>query len=58
MYTPVDYGYPADGILQMGELNRVQWVYAEIDLARMVEVRNNGQVFNYRDWNGQFRCVG
>ena len=60
VYTPVDYGYPADGILQMGELNQVQWVYAEIDPSALAHVRSHGQVFNYRDWQGQFRpfsCV-
>ncbi len=55
VYTPVDYGYPANGILQIGELNQVQWVYATLDLANLAMVRNNGQVFNYRDWQGQYR---
>jgi predicted amidohydrolase len=57
IYTPVDYGYPDNGVLAIGELNAAQWVYADIDLASIAHVRKTGQVFNYRDWPGQFRCV-
>ena len=57
VYTPVDYGFPDNGVLAVGELNRTQWVYADIDLAGIAKVRASGQVFNYRDWQGQYRCV-
>jgi predicted amidohydrolase len=57
VYTPVDYGYPDNGVLAIGELNQTQWVYADIDLGSIAKVRQTGQVFNYRDWAGQFRCV-
>ncbi|QSA98038.1 carbon-nitrogen hydrolase family protein [Methylococcus sp. EFPC2] len=57
VYTPVDYGYPDNGVLAIGELNQTQWVYADIDLATIAKVRQTGQVFNYRDWPGQFRCL-
>jgi predicted amidohydrolase len=55
VYTPVDYGYPDNGVLAIGELNRPQWVYADIDLGSVARIRETGQVFNYRDWPGQFR---
>jgi predicted amidohydrolase len=55
IYTPVDYGYPDNGILAIGELDQTQWVYADIDLASIAHIRKTGQVFNYRDWPGQFR---
>ena len=55
VYTPVDYGYPDNGILVQGELNQTQWVYADIDPATLATVRSAGQVFNYRDWPSQFR---
>ncbi|MFP2768626.1 carbon-nitrogen hydrolase family protein [Oceanisphaera sp. KMM 10153] len=55
IYTPVDYGYPDDGVLVMGEPERPQWVVAELDLAALAEVRAQGQVFNHRDWDGQAR---
>ena len=57
IYTPVDRGFPDDGVLAAGTLNEPQWVYGDIDLAAIAEVRRNGQVFNYRDWPGQQRIV-
>lgn len=50
IYTPVDRGFPDNGILAIGELNAAQWVFAEIDPDQIAKVRENGQVFNYRDW--------
>lgn len=55
VYTPVDRGFPDNGILVSGELNAVQWVYAELSLQEIATVRNQGQVFNYRDWPLQNR---
>ena len=57
VYTPVDYGYPDNGVLAIGEINQAQWVYADIDLSTIAKVRETGQVFNFRDWGGQFRCL-
>ena len=57
IYTPVDRGFPDDGVLAVGTLNAAQWVYGDVDLAAIAEVRRNGQVFNYRDWPGQQRVV-
>ncbi|PZN83796.1 MAG: amidohydrolase [Candidatus Methylumidiphilus alinenensis] len=57
VYTPVDYGYPDNGVLAIGEMNQAQWVYADIDLSTIAKVRETGQVFNFRDWGGQFRCL-
>ncbi|MFN5744968.1 MAG: carbon-nitrogen hydrolase family protein [Methylococcaceae bacterium] len=57
VYTPVDYGYPDDGVLAIGTLNAAQWVYADIDLDSIAHIRKTGQVFNYRDWPRQFRCI-
>jgi predicted amidohydrolase len=50
IYTPVDRGFPDNGVLLAGELNAVQWVYGEVSLAACAVVREQGQVFNYRDW--------
>lgn len=55
IYTPVDYGFPDNGVLAIGELNLAQWVYADIDLDNIANIRKTGQVFNYRDWPSQFR---
>ncbi len=50
IYTPIDYGFPANGILAEAGDASAQWVFAELDLAKSREIRNSGQVFNYRDW--------
>jgi predicted amidohydrolase len=55
IYTPVDRGFPDNGILNVGTFNAVQWVIAEICLADVETVRQQGQVFNYRDWPLQTR---
>jgi predicted amidohydrolase len=55
VYTPVDYGFPDDGILAIGKLDQSQWVYADLDLGSIARIRETGQVFNYRDWPLQFQ---
>ena len=50
IYTPVDRGFPDNGILVAGELNAVQWVFGDVDLSACAKVREQGQVFNFRDW--------
>ncbi len=55
VYTPVDRGFPDNGILACGEWDKVQWVYATLSLAAISDVRSQGQVFNYRDWPLQDR---
>ncbi|BBL69593.1 carbon-nitrogen hydrolase family protein [Methylogaea oryzae] len=56
IYTPVDRGFPDNGVLAIGEYGKTQWVYGDVDLANIAKVRQDGQVFNYRDWPSQFRC--
>lgn len=53
IYTPVDYGFPDNGILVEGVGDKPGWVYADLDLAEIARVRKEGQVFNYRDWPKQ-----
>lgn len=57
IYTPVDRGFPDNGILSAGTINAVQWVIAEISPSRCATVREQGQVFNYRDWPLQYTHV-
>lgn len=54
-FGPVDCGFPDDGVLALGEADQPQWVFAEIDSARLAAARAAGQVFNDRDWPAQFR---
>ncbi len=57
VYTPVDRGFPDNGILTIGEYNQVQWVYADLDFAKIEKVRHEGQVFNYKDWDKQYDAL-
>jgi predicted amidohydrolase len=54
LFTPVDSGFPDDGVQAVGNLDTPQWVYGELDPVRLRSVRDDGQVFNYRDWPRQF----
>lgn len=57
VYSPVDYGFPANGIMAIGDINKPGWVYADLDLESLETVRKTGQVFNYRDWDKQHRLI-
>lgn len=53
IYTPVDAGFPMDGVLASGDLNHPQWLIAQLDLTKIDDVRRNGAVLNHRDWDRQ-----
>lgn len=53
VYGPPDRGFPADGVIAIGELDKPQWLFAEVDLARVADLRANGTVLNTRDWAEQ-----
>jgi predicted amidohydrolase len=53
VFGPPDLGFPEDGVLACGELNRTQWVHAELGLARLAAVREKGQALNRRHWPEQ-----
>lgn len=50
VFGPIDRGFPEDGVLARGALDMPQWVFAELDPARIEAVRRDGAVFNHRDW--------
>jgi predicted amidohydrolase len=50
VYTPVDRGFPDNGVLATGDFNAVRWLITDICLESIQTVRQQGQVFNYRDW--------
>lgn len=57
LYTPPDYGLPADGILaQSSEITpqNSQWLHCQLDLEQLTRVRREGQVATRRDWPEQF----
>ncbi|MFF7710434.1 nitrilase-related carbon-nitrogen hydrolase [Pseudomonas sp. NPDC007930] len=60
LFVPPDYGLPADGVVaQSAELCPAasQWLLAELDLAALKRVREQGQVFTRRDWPEQWGVV-
>jgi predicted amidohydrolase len=57
VYTPMDEGFPADGILAQGEMNQSAWVYATLDFAKMRALRTSGNVLNHRDWDAQLQLL-
>lgn len=53
VFTPVDRGFPDDGVLTEGEPDAAGWTWADLDLGELDRVRAEGQVFNHRDWPKQ-----
>lgn len=54
VFSPVDKGFPPDGTLAIGASGD-EWVFADCDLEQMQRVREDGQVFNWRDHNNETR---
>jgi predicted amidohydrolase len=53
VYGPPDLGFPENGVLAQGEMDRPCWVAARLDLDAVARVREEGQVFNHRQWGEQ-----
>lgn len=53
IYGPPDWGMPEDGVLAVGVEGESQWVFAEIDIARVAELRADGGVLNALHWMEQ-----
>ena len=52
-YSAPDRGFPDDGTLAKGELNKSGWVYADLDFALLRSARADAQVFTRADWESQ-----
>ncbi len=57
IYGPPDLGFPDDGVIAQGEIDRPGWVFGEIDPARVARVRREGAVFNHAHWGEQGASV-
>jgi predicted amidohydrolase len=53
VFGPPDLGFPADGVVAMGEMNQTAWLYADLDLAAVARVRREGKVLNDKHWAEQ-----
>lgn len=53
IFGPPDAGFPETGILAEGTLNTPGWTYAEVDLAAIAHVRDDGRVLGRKHWSEQ-----
>ena len=53
LYATPDRGFPDDGILASGHLNKPGWVMADLDFDRLKAAREQAQVFTVKDWATQ-----
>jgi predicted amidohydrolase len=53
LYGPPDLGFPEDGIIAIGEMDRPQWVFGRADLDAVARVRREGTVLNEAHWPEQ-----
>jgi predicted amidohydrolase len=53
VYAPPEADVMENGILAIGEMDRAQWVFADIDLEMAAKVRASGEVLNFHDWTAQ-----
>ena len=54
VYTPIDRGFPSDGVLVRAEEN-ADWAIGELDLAALDAFKRDAQVANANDWMAQTR---
>lgn len=50
VFGPPDRGFPNDGAIATGELDRPGWLISTVDLDEVDRVRRNGEVLGFRDW--------
>lgn len=53
VFSPVDRGFPPDGVIAAGAPAGTPWLIADLPLDALREVRRNGQVRNFADWPEQ-----
>ena len=53
IYLPAEAGVSDTGILAEGRLNEPGWVFADIDLGALRDLRATGEMRNSSDWNAQ-----
>ena len=53
IYGPPDKGMPTDGVIALGEVDAAQWLFGEVDLDQVAQLRADGGVLNARHWDEQ-----
>jgi len=54
VYTPIDRGFPSDGVLVRADAGS-EWAFGELDLAALDAFKRDAQVANANDWMAQVR---
>jgi predicted amidohydrolase len=54
IYTPIDRGFPSDGVATQAAAG-ADWAIAELDLAALDDFKRDAQVSNANDWMAQLR---
>lgn len=58
VFAPPDRGFPHDGVVALGPLDRAHLLIAELEIDRLDEVRRDGQVLVHRDWSAAAHLTG
>jgi predicted amidohydrolase len=53
VFGPPDRGFPADGVMALGEIGTPGWTYCDINLDAIKAVRKDGVVLNRTHWSEQ-----
>lgn len=53
IFGPPDRFFPDDGVIATGAINMPGFIFGEIDLSSVKQVRRDGQVLNHRHWKEQ-----
>ncbi len=53
VFGPPDRGFPATGVMALGQVEVPGWTYAQIDRAAIADVRADGHVLNMAHWPEQ-----
>ncbi len=57
VFCPPDLGFADTGVITVSELNTPQWVFAEIDLGKISQVRQSGAVRGVLHWDEQDQFI-
>ena len=53
VYVPPDHTFSDTGVVAEGVLNQPQWVYGDVALDRLGEIKASGEMRNSTDWSAQ-----
>jgi predicted amidohydrolase len=52
-FAPQDRGFPVDGVLALGEINKPEWLVQQLNLDLLADVRETGAVRTFANWKEQ-----